>query len=158
MGGGSGWLIARGWAATAWCSSSALGSNIIRSSSILGTSSSSALNNSSSAAAAVGAQLHVTRGLLGLARTRPARVNYQDHNQTKPKRLKIKTRSVVKRRVIVAKDGTMWRTQAGRRHKRTKKSGGRLRELRGLAPLADGWARKLRKLGYKRRWWYSEKA
>lgn len=64
----------------------------------------------------------------------------------------------MKRRVIVAADGTMWRTQASRRHKRYKKSGGRLRELRGLAPLAEGWARKLRKLGYKRRWWYAQKA
>ena len=66
--------------------------------------------------------------------------------------------SIVKRRVLVAKDGTMWRTQANRRHKRYKKTSGRLSELRGLAPLAPAIARKLRKLGYKRRWWYAEKA
>lgn len=56
------------------------------------------------------------------------------------------------------KDGTYWRTQAGRRHKRYKKSRGRLSELRGLAPLAAGWARKIKKLGYKKTWWYSQKA
>lgn len=68
------------------------------------------------------------------------------------------THSILKKRIIVAKDGVMWRTQAGRRHKRIKKSRGRLSELRGLAPLASSWARKLRKLGYKRRWWYAQKA
>jgi ribosomal protein L35 len=51
----------------------------------------------------------------------------------------------------------MWRTQAGRRHYRASKSGGRLRELKGLAPVAPSLARKLRKLGYKRTWWYCHK-
>lgn len=67
-------------------------------------------------------------------------------------------RSIVKRRVLVDRDGTMWRTQAARRHKRYKKSSGRLSALRGLAPLAPAIAAKLRKLGYKRRWWYAQKA
>lgn len=105
-----------------------------------------------------GFQLQQLRGLLGKPSLRPKKINYQDHNKNKPKKTKIKTRSILKRRIIMAKDGTYWRTQAARRHKRYKKSRGRLSELRGLVPLAAGWARKLRKLGYKRRWWYSQKA
>lgn len=52
----------------------------------------------------------------------------------------------------------MWRTQAGRRHKRSKKSRERLLALKGLVPLHSAAAAKLRKLGYKRRWWFCLKA
>lgn len=96
--------------------------------------------------------------MLGRASSRPKPTNYQDHYKRNPKTCKIKTRSVLKHRVIVDADGVMWRTQAGRRHKRTKKTRGRLSELKGLAPLAEGWARRLRKLGYDRRWWHVSKA
>lgn len=67
-------------------------------------------------------------------------------------------RSAVKRRVIVGDDGVMWRMQAGRRHKRYKKSRRRLLDLKGLVPLHKADATKLRKLGYKRRWWFVQKA
>lgn len=119
-----------------------------------------AISSSSGSAAAPAAhhQLQQARGLLGRAGSKPKRVNHQDHNKRRPKRTKIKTRSVLKHRVIVDKDGVMWRTQAARRHKRVKKSRGRLSELKGLAPLSAGWARRLRKLGYDRRWWHVKKA
>jgi hypothetical protein len=48
--------------------------------------------------------------------------------------------------------------QAGRRHKRYKKSRGRLLGLKGLVPLHSADTAKLRKLGYKRRWWFVQKA
>ncbi|WIA22696.1 hypothetical protein OEZ86_009660 [Tetradesmus obliquus] len=94
------------------------------------------------------------RGLLGVRNI----INYQDHNQKKPPKYKIKTTSSVKRRVIVGEDGTMWRMQAGRRHKRYKKSRQRLLGLKGLVPLHHAETAKLRKLGYKRRWWFAQKA
>ncbi len=47
--------------------------------------------------------------------------------------------------------------QAGRRHYRSRKSKSRLRALKGLVPLAPHWARKLKKIGFKRRWWYNVK-
>ena len=60
--------------------------------------------------------------------------------------------------MIVDKDGVMWRLQAGRQHNRSKRTPGGLRALKPMVPLAAGWARKLKKLGFKRRWWYNEKA
>eukprot|EP00775_Hariotina_reticulata_P005154 gene5154-5394_t len=65
---------------------------------------------------------------------------------------------IVKRRVLVGEDGTMWRMQAGRRHKRYKKGSKRLLALKGMVPLHKAHAAKLRKLGYKRSWWYTLKA
>lgn len=94
--------------------------------------------------------LTLARGLLGVVRHR----NYQHHNDHHIPRTKIRIPSAVKERVIVGQDGTMWRMQAGRRHKRYKKSSSRLRSLKGLVPLARAHAAKLRKLGYKRRWWF----
>lgn len=44
-------------------------------------------------AAACGAQAQQRRGLLGMPSTRPAKVNYQDHNTRRPERVKIKTRT-----------------------------------------------------------------
>lgn len=48
--------------------------------------------------------------------------------------------------------------QAGRRHKRYKKSRRRLAALKGLVPLHGADAAKLRKLGFKKKWWFSLKA
>lgn len=48
--------------------------------------------------------------------------------------------------------------QAGRRHKRYKKSRRRLAALKGLVPLHGAAAAKLRKLGFKKKWWFSLKA
>jgi ribosomal protein L35 len=48
--------------------------------------------------------------------------------------------------------------QAGRRHKRYKKSKKRLLALKGMVPLHAADAAKLRKLGFKKRWWYGLKA
>ncbi|KAF8066279.1 wdr48 [Scenedesmus sp. PABB004] len=98
------------------------------------------------AAAAAPLQWQAARGLLGVKVVK----NYQDHNTARPKKYKIKTPSAVKRRVLVGEDGTMWRMQAGRRHKRYKKSRGRLAALRGMVPLHRAASAKLRKLGYKR--------
>lgn len=52
----------------------------------------------------------------------------------------------------------MWRMQAGRRHKRYKKSRRQLQALKGLVPLHGAEAAKLRKLGFKKTWWYGIKA
>lgn len=52
----------------------------------------------------------------------------------------------------------MWRMQANRRHKRYKKSRQQLLHLKGMVPLHSADTRKLRKLGYKRTWWFSLKA
>jgi ribosomal protein L35 len=49
----------------------------------------------------------------------------------------------------------MWRYQAGRRHKRAKKGRKQLLSLKGMVPLHRADAAKLRKLGYKRSWWYA---
>lgn len=48
--------------------------------------------------------------------------------------------------------------QAGRRHKRYKKSRQRLAALKGMVPLARADAAKLRKLGFKKTWWTHIKA
>ena len=64
----------------------------------------------------------------------------------------------VRRRVVVGEDGVMWRMQAGRRHKRYKKSKRRLLGLKGMVPLHGADAAKLRKLGYKKKWWFQIKA
>jgi ribosomal protein L35 len=103
---------------------------------------------------------HQKRTLLGAPAPKTkktANKNYQDHNTRRPERTKPRTPSAARRRIIVAADGSMWRTQAGRRHGRSPKSGGRLRALKGLAPVVPSLARKLRKLGCDRSWWYCHK-
>eukprot|EP00877_Chromochloris_zofingiensis_P005523 jgi/Chrzof1/14972/Cz09g22210.t1 len=104
-----------------------------------------------------GSHIQQYRLLLGVVK-RDKVVNYQDHNQQQPKRIKLKTPSAVKRRILVAKDGSMWRLPASRKKKRSKKRSIRQREVKGLVPLHSSWTKKLRKMGYTRRWWWSQKS
>ena len=43
------------------------------------------------------------------------------------------------------------------RHNKSKRSKSALRRLKGDAPLGKGYAKKLRKLGFKRKFWYARK-
>jgi ribosomal protein L35 len=61
---------------------------------------------------------------------------------------------IVKRRVIL-KNGEYIRYQAGRRHKRFNKPKGQLRALKKTVPLFKAYAKKLKKLGYTRSWWWT---
>lgn len=65
---------------------------------------------------------------------------------------------VAKRRFIVDKENTVWRLQANRRHGRAKMKSGTLQRLKRMVPLAPSWAKKIRKMGFKARWWYTQKS
>lgn len=65
---------------------------------------------------------------------------------------------MARRRVVVGENGVMWRMQAGRRHKRYKKSKRQLLGLKGMVPLHGADAAKLKKLGFKKKWWFNIKA
>jgi hypothetical protein len=58
----------------------------------------------------------------------------------------------------VDKEGTIWRLQANRRHYRSRKSKGALGRLKPMVPLTPTWAKKLKKLGFKARWWFPQKS
>lgn len=85
-------------------------------------------------------------------------VNRQIHKPKPPfPGRKLKTPSVAKRRFYMQSDGTIMRKRAGRRHYRSKKSKRRLRRLKGVVPLYKAYAKKLKMLGFKRRWWFVRK-
>lgn len=58
---------------------------------------------------------------------------------------------------FIVKGGEIMRLQAGRRHYRYKKSKSALQRLKGLVPLHKPIAKKLKKLGFKRKWWFVQK-
>lgn len=64
---------------------------------------------------------------------------------------------LAKRRFYVAEDGRIMRRHTHNRHNKSKRSKAALRRLKGDTPLAKGYARKLHKLGFKRKSWYHVK-
>jgi ribosomal protein L35 len=64
---------------------------------------------------------------------------------------------LAKRRFYVAEDGRIMRRHTHNRHNKSKRSKSALRRLKGDTPLAKGNARKLHKLGFKRKSWYHVK-
>ena len=56
-------------------------------------------------------------------------------------------------RFVLARDGVIWRKQAGRRHKRYCKSPGQLARLKRWKPLNTAFSAKFRKLGFDRKHW-----
>ena len=66
--------------------------------------------------------------------------------------------SAAKQRFIVDGQGVVWRRQANRGSKRAKKNHRQLRALKAMVPVHSSLASKLRKMGFKRRWWFHNKA
>jgi ribosomal protein L35 len=57
----------------------------------------------------------------------------------------------------VAEDGVIMRRHTHNRHNKSKRRKSALRRLKGDTPLSKGYAKKLRKLGFKRKFWYERK-
>ncbi|GAX81859.1 hypothetical protein CEUSTIGMA_g13879.t1 [Chlamydomonas eustigma] len=56
-------------------------------------------------------------------------------------------------RFIMDRDGVIWHKQANRVRHRHSKTSGTLTRLKRLKPLSTGFAKKLKKIGFKRKYW-----
>ncbi|KAG1661149.1 hypothetical protein FOA52_002524 [Chlamydomonas sp. UWO 241] len=91
------------------------------------------------------------RGVFGVA---PKKVNAQIHNHEKYKRVHPQpTYDWMVGRFIRDRNGAIWHQQANSSHRRHSKSSGQQGRLARLKPLATAYASKLRKLGFKRKYW-----